>query len=97
MVFVLQAVRAQGFKWRLGNIVAYKYYDEVQKKDLITLRLENSKQRNPFQFCIRIVEPRNYLEYELIIGCCLYIAPDAHRQQQYILDLRKVTGELTMF
>ncbi|KAH0574710.1 Kinase, CAMK CAMKL [Spironucleus salmonicida] len=97
MVDILKTCETQGFKWRMGNIVAYKYYDETQKKDLITLRLENTKTKNPFQFCLRIIQPANYLEYEMIIGCCLYIAPDAKRQQQYILDLRKVTGEVTMF
>ena len=97
MTQILKRLQQAGYKWRLGGITAIKFYDENRKKDLITLKLDNQKQKNPYQFSLRLNNPKNYLEYELIIGCCIYVASDAHGEQQYIIDVRKITGEVTMF
>ncbi|CAL5985894.1 Kinase [Hexamita inflata] len=97
MTGILNKVQQAGYKWRLGGITAYKYYDQNKQKDLVTLKLDGNKTKNPYQFSLRLQQPKNYLEYELIIGACVYVAHDAKGEQQYILDLRKVTGEVTMF
>lgn len=48
MVGLLEKCKQAGYKWRLGGIVAYKYYDEQRKRDLVTLKLEGNTQKNPF-------------------------------------------------
>lgn len=76
MTFILQKFKNQGYCWKLGGITAYKYYDEAKKKDLVTLKLDGNKTKNPFMFSLRIQKPKNYIEYELIIGCCIYVVAD---------------------
>ncbi|CAL6090179.1 Kinase [Hexamita inflata] len=96
MRYILSNFSAK-YEWKFGVMTAYKYFDFNLQKDVVTLQMDDSYTKNPFTFCIKIKNPVNFIQHELIIGCCLYVQTDIKRVQNYVLDLRKITGEVSMF
>ncbi|TNJ26643.1 Kinase, CAMK CAMKL [Giardia muris] len=97
MVLILRTMLDLGFKWRIGGIRAAKYYDSTVGRETVQLKQDNSKKRNNFCVAFKLLEPQTPLQADLIIGLTLYIAVDHSNCANYVIDLRKVTGELNLF
>jgi len=97
MLSMIDTVRRLGFRWRVGGFIATRYYDRSQGADKVTLKLDNSKVKNPYTLTIKCASPMNQFENELIIGLTLYTAYDQRSCSYYMVDMRKVMGEVAFF
>lgn len=97
MLRILQTCGEIGFKWRIGGILASKYYDQSLGQESVVLKVDNGRNKNQFFTALKLADPQTPLQRDLIIALTVYTACDHNSCCKYVLDLRKITGEMTLF